>query len=325
MVHCLFDVDARRFKPHALHSSERCWPETNCYVDLWIEVLHVLGFDPRAALGFTVAQDFEGDQFTFFKFPLDDLRTLFAVSVNELAIYDRLEQHIVRQVERGRLVLVEMDSFYLPDTGGTAYRREHVKTTVAVARIDVSQRRMGYFHNAGYYELTGDDFDGAFRRLPSFQDCPDVLFPYVEFVKIEDGAPGPVARFEAAVRLLQTHLGRRPANPVTRFRAEFPCHLERLATGSMDYFHRYSFNVLRQLGANFELLGDHCAWLTEHGALGLDASASACQQLAASAKTLQFLLARAVNKRKFGDYSSVLDTMERAHDVAVCELLKRVS
>ena len=41
---------------HPLHQGERVWLETNCYVDLWIELLHDFGFDPRAALGFTVLQ-----------------------------------------------------------------------------------------------------------------------------------------------------------------------------------------------------------------------------------------------------------------------------
>ena len=49
---------------------ERAWAETNCYVDLWVELLHALGHDPIAALPFTLAIDFEGDQWTFFKFPL---------------------------------------------------------------------------------------------------------------------------------------------------------------------------------------------------------------------------------------------------------------
>src|SRR3954469_4497093 len=179
----LLPIDAQGFRPHALHSAERNWPETNCYVDLWIEVLHAFGLDPRAALGFTVAQDFEGDQFTFFKFPLEDLQALFALMVQELAIYDEVESHTAQQLQRGRLVLVEMDSFYLPDTRGTAYRHEHVKTTVGIAHLDCGARELGYFHNAGYYRLSGEDFDGVFRRLPALKNNPELLFPYVEFVK----------------------------------------------------------------------------------------------------------------------------------------------
>ena len=45
----------REHAPHALHQGERVWQETNCYVDLWIELLHGFGFDPRAPLAFNCA------------------------------------------------------------------------------------------------------------------------------------------------------------------------------------------------------------------------------------------------------------------------------
>ncbi len=70
-------LDPETYSVHALHSQERMWPETNCYVDLWIEVLNALGLAPEAMLGFTLTQDFEGDQFTFFKVPLEDLEALY--------------------------------------------------------------------------------------------------------------------------------------------------------------------------------------------------------------------------------------------------------
>ena len=56
-------------RPGELHGEEAIWQETNCYMDLWIELLYGWGLDPRAALSFTVTQDFEGDHFTFFKYP----------------------------------------------------------------------------------------------------------------------------------------------------------------------------------------------------------------------------------------------------------------
>ena len=40
-------LTADTFVPHPLHATERSWTETNCYVDVWIEVLHALGLDPR--------------------------------------------------------------------------------------------------------------------------------------------------------------------------------------------------------------------------------------------------------------------------------------
>ncbi|MBE7204408.1 MAG: DUF1839 family protein, partial [Parafilimonas terrae] len=69
------------YVPHALHDAGRDWPETNCYVDLWIELLHGRGLVPEAMLGFTLRQDFEGDQFTFFKPPTGDIERLYGLEV----------------------------------------------------------------------------------------------------------------------------------------------------------------------------------------------------------------------------------------------------
>ncbi|HMJ15531.1 MAG TPA: DUF1839 family protein, partial [Polyangiaceae bacterium] len=100
---------------HALHSGDRAWLETNCYVDLWIEVVHALGLDPHAALPFTLALDFEADQWLFYKQPTSDLYDLYGIDVQELAIWRSLLVHCSEQVARGRIVLVEVDAFHLPD------------------------------------------------------------------------------------------------------------------------------------------------------------------------------------------------------------------
>ena len=34
----LLPVRAQNYQVHDLHSGERIWTETNCYIDLWIEV-----------------------------------------------------------------------------------------------------------------------------------------------------------------------------------------------------------------------------------------------------------------------------------------------
>jgi hypothetical protein len=91
MRQTIANLDPTTYKPHALHDPERRWPQTNCYVDLLIEIMATTGHDPIAAFGFTVAQDFEGDQFTFFKFPTADLQRLAGLDIQELALFDRLE------------------------------------------------------------------------------------------------------------------------------------------------------------------------------------------------------------------------------------------
>ena len=87
MTQRVLTLDPTSYQRHRLHTQERNWAETNCYVDLWIELLHAWGFEPLAAMPFTLAIDFEGDQWTFFKFPLADLWELDGLDVQELAIW----------------------------------------------------------------------------------------------------------------------------------------------------------------------------------------------------------------------------------------------
>ncbi len=293
--------------PQTLHAADRIWLETNCYVDVWAELLPALGHRPEAALAFTVRQDFEGDHFTFFKFPLEDLATLFGLAVQELAIYDTVESHTLAQLARGRPVLIEVDSHWLPDAG-PAYRKGHVKTTVAAIALDRAHRRFGYFHNTGYHELSGEDYDGLFRKPAA----ADYLFPYAEFVK-RDGAAltGPALR-QCSIDLLRAHLRHRPkGNPVAAWRAALPQHLETLAARDMDYFHLYAFNVMRQLGANFEMLGTYLDWLQEPA---LGEAAAAARRIAEGAKAVQFNLARMASRRRFDVTKLVLETIEADYD-----------
>ncbi|HED35455.1 MAG TPA: DUF1839 family protein, partial [Gammaproteobacteria bacterium] len=133
----LLTLDPASYTRHRIHTQERDWAETNCYVDIWIELLHALGHEPLAVMPFTLAIDFEGDQWTFFKPPLADIYELYGIDVQELALWQPLVQHVEQQVALGKPVLVELDSYYLPDTAGMAYRLAHVKSTVAVVEIDV--------------------------------------------------------------------------------------------------------------------------------------------------------------------------------------------
>ena len=302
----ILGLSAATWKPQALHASDRAWLETNCYVDVWAELLPALGHPAEAALAFTVRQDFEGDHFTFFKFPLEDLEALFGLAVQELAIYDSVESHTLTQLKRGRPVLIEVDSHWLPDAG-PAYRKEHVKTTVAAVALDRAGKRFGYFHNTGYHELSGEDYDALFRK-PS----GDHLFPYVEFVK-RDGVAltGPALR-QRSLELLRGHLQRRPkGNPITAWRAALPGHLETLAARDMGYFHLYAFNLPRQLGANFEMLGTYLDWLGEPS---LAEPAGAARRIAEGAKAIQFQLARMANRRRFELAKLVLEPLEADYD-----------
>ncbi|HVY23303.1 MAG TPA: DUF1839 family protein [Steroidobacteraceae bacterium] len=318
---CLPGLNPAAYQPHALHDPQRNWPETNCYVDLWIEVLNAMGFQPEAALGFTVTQDFEGDQFTFFKFPPEDIAALFDLNVQELAIYDRVESHTLEQAQRGRLVLIEVDSFYLPDTRGVSYQLTHGKTTIAVNHIDSDARVLHYFHNAGFFALSDSDYDGIFRQNHQPGSASAALFPYVEFVK--PGKQKPVITREQVVGLLKHHLRSRPvSNPLRAYQQAFPSHAEMLAQRPMEFFHLYAFNTLRQIGANFEMLGSHLSWLAAQGEKELDAGIQAANEIAAGAKTIQFQLARAVTRKKFDSFVAGLEPLAVAYDAVFASLAR---
>jgi hypothetical protein len=307
MMRQILALDPATYRRHAIHGGERVWAETNCYVDVWVELLHAWGFDPVAALPFTLGIDFEGDQWTFFKFPLGDLEQLYGLDVQELAIWRPLLRHVEEQVALGRPVLVELDSYHLPDTAGTAYRRDHVKSTVAVVAVDAAARTMGYFHNQGYHHLQGEDFASVFR-LDGPAD-PTLLPPYVEFVKRRPGALVGGELVLKSVQLLRRHLHRLPeGNPFERFRTRFEYDLDGLLAEGLETFHLYSFATLRQFGACYELAATYLRWLQERTGKSLEAPAAAFTGIATGAKAVQFQLARAVARRKPLDLSG-LDAM----------------
>ncbi|QFY61716.1 DUF1839 family protein [Rhizobium grahamii] len=308
------------YEPHALHSSERMWPETNCYVDLWIEVLSAFGVSPLAMLGFTLTQDFEGDQFTFFKVPLEDLEALYDIRVTELAIFDEVHRHVETQIARGRLCLIEMDSFYMPDTLGTAYKTEHGKTTVAINRLDFTGKWIEYFHNGGYHALQGDDFDGLFQFHLSETDPP--FLPYTEFAKFPERAKSNADVLDVARRLLDVHFKRRPpSNPIRAFASVFPQQVEAVAERPFGFFHKYAFNTLRQFGANFELAADHLLWLSGDE---FSEAADHARRISEVAKSVQFQLARAVTRKKFEPLATVLDPAADAWDSMMASLAERL-
>jgi hypothetical protein len=298
----ILNVAPANYQPHALHSSERMWPETNCYTDLWIELLASQRLAPESMLAFTLTQDFEGDQMTFFKVPLEDLESLYGIVVTELAIYDRVETHVVEQAARGRICLVEMDSFYMPDTQGVAYRIEHGKTTVAINRLDLAARELDYFHNGGFFHLSGEDFDGLFQLNAEEGALP--FLPYTEFAKLPDFYPDEVELRDEALTLGRYHFDRRPIdNPLRAFSGVFAAKAEAVADRPFGFFHKYAFNTLRQAGANFELCGSYFDWL------GADFAepANHARKISEVMKSAQFQLARAVTRRKFEPLLAALE------------------
>ncbi len=299
---------------HPLHDPARAWPETNCYVDLWIEILHTVKLDPLACMGFTLSTDFEGDQWTFFKPPFGDLFDLYGVDVQELTIWRPVLDHLREQLSRKRLVLIEADSFYLPDTHATDYRKNHTKTTIAVETLDEAVGRLGYFHNAVYQELGGKDFEELFQWEATEVGARRVgLPPYTELVKFDRLIHRTRADLaERAGRIVMRELARRPReNPLTAFRERFPADAQWLAERDLSAFHAYAFATLRQLGACFELASEHLRWIDRADPTH-SAAATSFEAISTGVKALLFKVARMVNTKKKPNFDETLAGMESA-------------
>jgi hypothetical protein len=285
----LHGLDPATYRPHALHQPGRTYGETNCYTDILIELLHARGVEPLAALGCTVRMDLEGDQWTFFKpFP-EDLELLFGIDVHEMQPYRPLAEQAVEQLARGRTLIVELDSWYLPDTLATTYRCEHVKSSVVVEGIDPPGERLHYFHGTGLYELSGDDYRGALRLGRAFSE--DVLPPYTELVRFDAGpCLCGVQLREAARGLLRGHLARRPStNPFVRFAAQLERDLPRLLAGDASDYHAYAFATVRMAGSAFEVAASQAQWLLGDAA---GPASAALMRIVEGCKALSFKLAR---------------------------------
>jgi hypothetical protein len=306
-VRAIAGLDAARYERHALHRQERDWPEKNCYIDFWIELLSVLRLEPAALLGHAVTVDFVGDQWTFFKPSVVELRELYGIDVQEMSVWRPLEEHAVEHLSAGRLIATEADSFWLPDTQATDYRSKHVKTTIVLAEVDTVAPRLGYFHNAGFFEATGEDYE----RLLRPGGCGVPLL--AELVHIDRRASKPAGELaHIAMEIMARHLRFKPAaNPFERFAPRLAQELAVLHERGPAYFHEWAFASLRQAGAAFELAGIHVEWLARQGH-DFDGAAQDFRSLSATCKSLLLKGARVAHTGKPFDPAPAIDSAAEA-------------
>lgn len=285
----LFGLDPDAYLAHRLHSRDRTYIETNCYTDIVIELLHARGDEPIAAMGSVVRIDFEGDQWTFLKPAPEDLERLYGIAIHEMQPYRPLPDQIAEQIGRGRTLIVELDSWYLPDTAATSYRTAHVKSSVVMEAIDREREQLNYFHAAGFYRLEGEDYRNVFRVGRAFSD--DVLPPYTELVRFDVGERlrGEALR-DASRQLLARHLAHRPSdNPFLRFGEQLELDIATLLAGDVQRYHDYAFATVRMAGSTFEVASTYVEWL-----FGEDAAAAArsFRDIVEGCKVLSLRLAR---------------------------------
>lgn len=325
MRHQLLPIDPDTYTSHHLHAGEVDWAETNCATDMWIEILHSWGLDPVAGLAFTVGTDFDGEQWTMFTYPEEDLRLLYGIEVNELNVWRPLVDHLEDQLRLGHAVPVDVDAFYLPDTVGVTYGLAHQKTTIAVQMLDRDRRALGYFHNAGYAELSGEDFD-AILHLGAHADPMAVAMPPYAMVVRFDGVYERSDLVDRTRDRLTVHLRRRPVeNPVTRLAKRMTEDLPAIAAGGMDAFHRYAFGSCRHLGANGELAATFVEWLARHEGpdhQDLSEAVSWYRTVSTGAKAAEFTLARAARGRAV-DLGPVMEPLADAWERAGALLARR--
>ena len=307
----LFDLDPAAYAVHPLHSGERTYSETNCYVDCLVELVASAGLEPEAMLAGAVAADFELDQWTFFKPTPGDLFSLYGIDLHEVQPYRGYPELIATRLAAGQTVVPEVDSFYLPDVAATAYRTEHVKSTIIAESIDPDAQVLRYFHNTGYHELSGEDYDKLFATYEGDGHLPT----YVELIRFGAGpVPAGAEVKEAARDLLRGYLARRPAaNPCLAFSASLTAALPAMLEGSTADFHAYAFHNPRMVGASMELLASHVRWL-----LGEDGEKAAAHldEVVGGSKYLLFRLAR---QRAF-DVPGVVEPMAEQYAAAVAAL-----
>jgi hypothetical protein len=277
----LFDLDPSTYQRHPVHRPEFGYPDTNCWTDVVIEVLHASGNEPLAALGCTLALDHEGDQFTFFKPRQDELEALYGIAVYELQVYRPMFQHVAQQLELGRALIFEVDGWWLPDTAGASYHVQHGKTSIVVDSF--TEDRLVYFHNGGVHELGREDLEQI--------ATPGGLPGYAEVMRFDAGPRLAGEELRATAReLLRDNLLRRPAtSPFIGFASQLDRELDGVLAMEMPDLHTFAFATTRMAGSAAALAAAHVRWTLPTGG---DAAAEVLERVGATTRTLMMRLMR---------------------------------
>ena len=249
---------------------------------------------------------------------------MYGVEVQELNIWRPLVAHAAEQHAMGRVLMLEVDAFFLPDTAGVSYRYEHGKTTIGIAAIDSDRQVLRYFHGRGCYTLGGNDFCGVLRTGEYVADA-GMLPPFAEIAKLDrEHRLDSRTLVERASSLTRLHLAAAPsANPIARYADRLANDLVWLRDDPRASFHQYAFATVRQAGACFGLTAAFLLWLDANGTGGVRESAAAFDRLSSAAKTAQFKLARMARLKRDVDVATDVAVMVAAWDEGMSRLTDR--
>lgn len=298
-------LSAEGFRAHPLHQDESVWSNTNCYLDVWIELLHGMGRRPEPLFAVAVAAETQVEQFEFLKVDHRDLEEVHGLRVGEYDVWKSLLEHVLAQMTAGNLMIVEADAHWLPDTRGISYGIEHTKTSIVPLRVDPQQRHLVYLHNEGLHELRGEDFDYVLGP----QRCQGIVpAPYVELVRLDRLSPAndDDARAHTA-RLLRHHILRATAqNPAADLMEVLRSRFDWLAQTGMDGYHALCFETTRQLGVVSMLAAEAVRFSAVEQ---IQPAAEAYLTVSKEAKALQFQLARVARGRKSASLETTMTTI----------------
>ncbi len=305
---------------HWVHGEESDWSNTNCYLDVWMNVLDSLGLDPIPAFASAISAEFVGDQWEFLKVRSEDLETLYGIRFGEYDTWRPLHEHLAGQLASGNLAIVEVDAFYLPDTVGVSYREEHTKTSIAPVLLDQDAHRLVYFHNGGLHELFKEDYDNTVGAASEQGFVPR---PYVDLIRLDGLQRFDAGRFPAAAQqVLKAHLRRignsSQQHPMVQLTDYVLSQREVLAESGMAHFHQFSFATTRQAGLSAMFASEVAQWFADaetrpEVALPLGQAAQAFAEASSTAKRLQFQLARVAAGRR-PDLQPTTEALNEAWD-----------
>jgi hypothetical protein len=120
---------------------------------------------------------------------------------------------------------------------------------------------------------------------------------------------------EVSADTLCAHLLRRPMHsPITRWRAAFPEHVDTMIARGEAYARVYAFNMMRQLGANFELLAHYLQWMRDQGFDIPVQTHAGARKIASETMVMQCRLARALSRGRHDLCEASFDAIEDAYE-----------